>query len=76
MKPSPCTIHFRRDNTDPTIPNQKYPAQQKNNSFFPQNKHGAITSLRSGLWDDIYVSTAPPTRSDGGDRSERVKDLR
>ena len=45
-------IHFRRENTADDNVNQKYPAQQKNIPFFPENPRACpseITSLRSGL---------------------------
>ena len=34
-----------------------------------------ILSVDIAHWDDTYASTSRPAHSDGGDRSERVKDV-
>ena len=42
----------------------------------PLGTPAMVLSVGIDYWDDIYASTAPTTHSDGGDRSERVRDLR
>ena len=34
-----------------------------------------VLSVKTVYWDDTYESTAPTTRSDGGDKSKRVHNV-